>query len=317
MRRSRMRISRRFTRMNAEKDLLALGVFGRSAGLGERVARLLECGREFSARVSGARLAASAAAMVVCTLAGGLAPRVIALAQEAHFEVTSVRRSASADRRWAYAFPPGGYKATNVTLHQLILSSYRVFDFQLEGSSGWIDSDRFDVEGKAAGNPDRQQILAMARQLLADRFKFKLHHETKQLPTYELAVAKGGIKLKEGKCVGEPSFQNPCGGTSLAARGEMRGREETMAGLAAALSGYLGRVVVDKTGLSGTYDWDLHWTPDETMPHGPGDAGDPPPDSSGPSLFTAVQEQLGLELKSSRGPVDVLVIDHAEKPDEN
>ena len=137
------------------------------------------------------------------------------------------------------------------------------------------------------------------------------------MPVYELTVAKGGVKFKEGKCVGEPGPSNPCGGVSGSRRGILMGRVTSVSDVAESLSATLGRVVVDKTGLTGNYDFDLHWTPDESVLRGLKDPDEPPPDLNGPSIFTALQEQLGLELKSAKDLVEMLVVDHVEKPRAN
>ena len=300
------------------EEMLALGMFGRGSRLGERVARLIERGREFSTVVSKGRIAASGFALILCAAVGALAPRMVAFAQEAKFEVTSVRPSQPGQRGWGFRFPsPDKYAANNVTLESLIENAYLMFDFQIEGAPSWAKSEHFDVEGKAEGKPDREQVRLMVRSLMEDRFKLATHRETRQLPLYEVTIARGGIKFKEGACEGQPGPQNPCGGTSFALRGEMKGRVITVQDFGDAFSQYLGRTVVDKTGLTGKYDFDLRWTPDDTMPRGPGDAGAPPPDPNGPSLFTAMREQLGLELKAAKGPVEMLVIDHVERPDAN
>ena len=146
----------------------------------------------------------------------------------------------------------------------------------------------------------------------------KSHWETRQLSIYELRTTKSGPKIKEGKCIGEPSPSNPCGGVSGSTRGQILGREAPIAQLALTLTGVLRRSVIDKTGLRGTYDFDLNWTPDDNLElKGPGDPDQPLPDPNGPSIFTALEEQLGLHLESTKGPVEILVIDHVERPSEN
>ncbi len=300
-----------------EREMLALGVFGRGSRLGERIARLLERGREFSTGVSGARMAVSTAMLLVCLMAGATAPRWIAFAQELRFEVASVRPNTSGK---GGAMGPylavGRVLGTNVSLGMLVERAYQVFPFQIEGGPNWVNSDRFDIEGKAAGTLSKEQAWQMLQGLLAERFKLALHWETKETSVYEMTVVKSGVKFKEGKCVGQPGPSNPCGGVS-GSRSTLMGRVTTVADVASTLAGLLGRVVIDKTGLTGKYDFDLHWTPDETAVKGPGDPDAPPPDPNGPSIFTALQEQLGLELRAAKGPVEMLVIDRAEKPDAN
>jgi uncharacterized protein (TIGR03435 family) len=171
--------------------------------------------------------------------------------------------------------------------------------------------------------------------LLADRLKLKLSHDSKELPVYALVVAKNGPKLQEAKPgdtypngIKAPDGK-PAGGAGMMRMGpgQLTGQGLPMESLAQLLSEQLGRTVLDKTGLKGKYDFTMTWTPDPNegmmrMGPGPGPGGPPNndaalPDSSGPSLFTAIQEQLGLKLDSTKGPVDILVVDHVEKPSEN
>ncbi len=223
---------------------------------------------------------------------------------------------------------PDGFSASNVTLKTLLTSAYGVKYDRISGGPGWTDSDHFDIEAKvvaadgATPHPlTREQSNLMLRSLLADRFKLVVHNETKELPIYELVIAKGGSKLQEAK----PGDSNPNGtkGPDAVARagmivmnmrpGQLKDPAMQLAALISWLSGQLGRPVVDKTGLTGKYDINLHWTPDP----GPGSDDATSTDSSGPSIFTAVQEQLGLKLVSTKGPVVTLVIDHVEPPTAN
>jgi uncharacterized protein (TIGR03435 family) len=232
------------------------------------------------------------------------------------FEVTSVKSNHSTDRRFGIAPSPGGrLRATNSTLRQLINAAYGIPDFRISGTTGWMNSDRFDIEAKAAGDPPREQMQRMLQILLADRFKLAVHRETRELPTYDLLVANGGPKFKEGKCVGQPGPQNPCGAFSGSA-GHFFARAAKISQLTLFLSTLESRVTVDKTGLTGEYDMDFTWTPVDP-PLGPGDPGQAPPDPNGPSIFAALQEQLGLRVEPSKGPVEILVVDGAEKPTEN
>src|SRR5579872_1572706 len=195
-----------------------------------------------------------------------------------------------------------------------------------------------------------EQLRLMVQSLLADRFKLTVRHETKELPVYALVVAKNGPKLQVAqetpptpdpppspepsqppgsKALGGRGISKALGGRGMMMRpGHFEGRSAAVSFLAHALSRQLGRTVLDKTGLKGVYDFTLDWTPDESqgrMFMGPKDANlgaggppaPPPPDASGPSIFTAIQEQLGLKLESTKGPVEILVIDHVEQPTEN
>ncbi len=203
-----------------------------------------------------------------------------------------------------------------IPLHLLIQLAYGATDFQIVGEPPWANSDGYDVTAKAEGNLNFEQMRPMLQSLLTDRFKLKFHRETKDLPVYELTVAKGGLKIapgKDGNCVEvEPNGPRPpfgskiCGGVRTG-MGSIEGFGVTMAKLAELLADRVGRTVIDKTGFIGTFNFRLVFTPDEP---GPATADDP-------SLFAASQEQLGLQLKSTKGPVEVLVIDHVERPSEN
>jgi uncharacterized protein (TIGR03435 family) len=264
-----------------------------------------------------------AASAVIAAMAE---PAVIAIAHStpvraqqpaSKFEVTSVKPNKSGVRRYDISPKGNRFVATNVTLFALVEWAYHIEAFRIVGDPSWMTSDHFDIEAKAEGNASMDQFRWMLQTLLADRFDLKLHRETRELPRYGLVVAKGGPKLKAGKCFGTPSPANPCGGTSGSTRGTLIGRATSMEVLAQALSGILTRDVLDRTRLGGVYDFDLTWTPDELARQGPGDADAPPLDVNGGSIFTALQEQLGLRIESEKGPVEVLVIDGAKKPTEN
>ena len=193
--------------------------------------------------------------------------------------------------------------ATNVTLKTLIQSAYGVKDFQITGGPRWLDGDAYDVSARAdaAGQLSNDDLKPMLQALLADRFRLKVHRETKEVSLYSLVVAKTGSKLREHTGPGGPS-----GGTLRdSGKVTMNAVKVPIAMLAENLGRVLGRTVVDNTGLTALYDFRLEWAQDQTA------------DATGPSLFTALQEQLGLKLESTRGPVEVIVIDSAEKASEN
>ena len=216
--------------------------------------------------------------------------------------------------------PGGRFEATGVPLKLLITEAYDVRDFQVSGGPPWIATDRWDLVAKADGVPDRipmGQFKPMLAALIEDRFQIKTHRETKELPIYALVIDKKGSKLQAN--AGEPGPQLRMG------RGQLIGKKIPMAMVAQQLSQQLGRTVVDKTGLTGDFDFTLNWIPDPGQgggffgpPPGPGGSeGSPPGDPNGPSIFTAVQEQLGLKLESEKGPVEILVLDKVERPTEN
>jgi bla regulator protein blaR1 len=236
------------------------------------------------------------------------------------FEVASVRRNISGAANRGSRVTPGGLSIGNMTLKDVVMWAYRIREFQLSGGPGWINSDQYDIEAKPPRNTDPQQQILMLQTLLHDRFSLELHRETKILPVYELTVAKGGIKLKEeGNCISlEPGKELEQGqkisetcGYNMLGRGRFDATSTSMVDLANYLFPVLGRQVVDKTGVSGRFPVHLTFIPDVAAV--PDDTRNP----DGPSIFTAVQEQLGLKLDSAKGPVDVLVIDHVERPSEN
>lgn len=250
-------------------------------------------------------IAAAALVSAIC----GQAPRA--------FEVASIKPTNTGDNRVAIMMQPGGrFNATNVTVKMLMQNAYGVRDFQIVGGPGWIGSDRFDITAKLEGDgPLQPDSLRPALQgLLEDRFQLKLHRETREMQTYALLPGKNGPKLQKSADEKAPGPQIRMG------RGQLSAKKVTMTILANQLAQQLGRSVVDKSVLTGEFDFELSWTPEigGGGPFGP-DAGGAPPavDSPGPSIFTAVQEQLGLRLESQRGPVEILVIDRLEKPSEN
>ena len=256
------------------------------------------------------------------------------------FEVASIKPDKSGTNMVRMMFRPDGLDATNVTLEMLIRLAYGIEEHQISGGPNWLKSDHYDIDAKMDSptadavhklNEDQRRRATehMLQVLLADRFKLAVHHDSKELSIYALVVAKNGPKLKEAK----PGDTYPNGikgpdgigraGLMRMGRGQLTGQALPLSALARLLTDQLGRTVVDKTGLSGNYDYTLQWTPDESQGgslRGPdtGPQGSAPSsDLSGPSLFTALQEQLGLKLESQKGPVEIYVIDHAEKPSEN
>lgn len=253
------------------------------------------------------------------------------------FEVASIKPDKSAIGMARLMFTPDGFSATNIQLKMLVSEAYGVRQDLLSGGPGWFDTARYDIEAKVAG-PDVAELRklsfdqrkSMFRPLLADRFKLKVHSETKTLAVYELVIAKNGPTLHEAK-PGDTyanGIKGPDGnahaGMMRMGPGEFTAQGIPIANFANMLSQQLHRTVLDKAGLTGQYDITLKWAPDEgtrPMPGGPGGsppgADNAPPQDSGPSIFTAIQEQLGLKLESTKGPVETLVIDHVETPSEN
>ena len=260
------------------------------------------------------------------------------------FEVASIKPNNSGDGRVMMQNQPGRFIATNVTLRVLIRQAYQLQDFQISGGPGWLNSDRFDINAKLpdgvrdSGPPAPGSgpgpLQLMIRALLAERFKLAVHNETKDSPIYALILARSDgrlgpeLKKSEANCDGagpgrgrggptpppgppQPGDRMPCG--IRIGPGNIAVGGSPLSQFANSLGMFAGRVVQDRTGLTGNYDFNLTWTPDQ-MPQRPPGAPDLPVDPNGPSLFTAVQEQLGLKLDSQRGPVELVVIDRAEKP---
>lgn len=256
--------------------------------------------------------------------AGFLCGITIVLGQAAPpaFEVATIKPNNSVDHRKMFGMMPGGrFSTSNVTLKELINFAYDLKDQQLSGGPGWVNTETFDIVAKPEGSPKPDQIKLMLQTLLADRFKLTMRRESKELSVYNLVVAKNGPKLTESK----PDTSGP-GGSPMRnmrmGRGQLEGQQMSMSMFAGVLSKFAGRTVLDKTGLTGSYDVKLEWTPEvgETQIGPPGDGpGGPGPasESSGPSLVTAIQEQLGLKLDAQKGPVEVFIIERVEKPTEN
>lgn len=215
--------------------------------------------------------------------------------------ITAMNNHFSADR-----FTLTGYAAKT-----LIEQAHSVKDYQVLNAPDWTRSERWTLEVKTTVPTNYQQKFQLLQPLLAERFQLKIHHETRTMPVYSLAVAKGGPKLRtpDPNERGYMMFGN-----------QIIGRKYDITMLARNLEGELNVPVVDKTGLTGIYDLDLKWTPDPARPdfgdvHNPAEL--PAPDPNRPGIFTAIREQLGLELKAEKRPVDVIVIDHIERPSPN
>jgi bla regulator protein BlaR1 len=258
------------------------------------------------------------------------------------FTAVSIKPNTSGDSRfnaneWT---PDGKFVAKNTTVNMLIRNLYPMPGGRMMGQPRWVNTDRFDIEAQADGQPDREQRRAMVRRLLADYFQLQLHNETQQLPIYALVlVTRDGttgprLRSSTPECVAaaealhsgtappprfggpsEPS-QVPCGGVS-SRTGTITARAATMEKIAGGFALLLGRVVVDQTGLTGHFDADVAFTPATVPPSPPptvrGGYGMAVP-FIGPAFFAAVEEQLGVRLDPQTGPVDLLVIDRVERP---
>lgn len=222
------------------------------------------------------------------------------------FEVAAIHPSDPNSRGSAMRFLPGGaVSITGMTIRNLIWLAWQLPPERVSGGPKWLDSDLYDIQARsAAGSPfsmeaQRPRIQA----LLADRFLLKVHRETKSSPVYVLTIAKTGLKMQEAK------------GSDPAANG--KGSITPWNLFVTDLSRRLGRPVIDKSGLSGAWFVNLEYSTDDGTPVGIGARIDPAQSSAGPSIFTAVQEQLGLKLDSAQAPVDTLVIDAVARPTPN
>jgi uncharacterized protein (TIGR03435 family) len=262
---------------------------------------------------------------------GGQSQNSAVNVQEFKYEVASIKPNKSGDNGHSSHTTDDEYRTSNATLVSLIRQAYglqigREFDDgRVIGAPGWADSDSYDVNAKMdisvadalkRLNPVERTVARqrMLQALLADRFKLVVHTETKELPVYSLTITKNGAKLHEANPgeTYEKAYKLPNGAPAGAglhsdAAGEITGQSVTTTDIARWLSRQVGRTVLDKTGLTGRYDFTLKWNPDDSETSG--DAGD--------SIYAAVQRQLGLKLDSGKGPVEIVVIEHAERPSGN
>ena len=238
------------------------------------------------------------------------------------FEIATIRPDTSGEQGAQLGPRPGGRLiGTNQTVRNLIRNAFNVQPDQLLGGPDWMDSDRFDIQAKAAdadlnekGMLSYPQFMLRLQSLLEDRFKMVTHWETRERPVYVLMVASAGklgpnLKPHTGDCNRPPgTAPSPsapatfCGTRFNPASGQVTGAGITMETFSRNLSGGTGRYIIEKTGLTGAYDLELAYTPDQSAT------------TTGPSLFTALQEQLGLRLDAQRAPIDVLVVDRVERP---
>jgi uncharacterized protein (TIGR03435 family) len=225
------------------------------------------------------------------------------------FEVATIKPAApNSDGHTHINYPPNDrFSATNITLLALMQWAYGMPEKQILDGPAWLASSRFDIQAEADIGDTMKSLTSeqgnelkrrMVQSLLAERFQLKLHSETRTLPAYDLVLAKGGSKLQASES----------GGKSVGVgRTHFNGQGLGMTSIAEELSKITGRVVVDKTGLDGRYDFKLLWTADDA----------PAADGDAPTLFTAIQEQLGLKLESAKESVPVFVIDHVDQPTPN
>jgi uncharacterized protein (TIGR03435 family) len=235
------------------------------------------------------------------------------------FEVASLKPSPPGGRGGGIRPAAGGqrYEATNCTVKTMIGVAYRVKDEQIVGGPEWLGTDRFDMEAKAEKASNGDELHVMLMNMLVERMQLKFHHDKNEMRMYALTVGKDGMKLTahEAANAGEPWIEQS---QPKFLHMKMKATSVSLDYFAFRLGLNLDLPVVDLTGVKGDYDFNLEYTRD--LPLGFPENGlvnGEPPDTSGSSIFEALRQRLGLELKAQRGPVDVIVIDHAEKPTAN
>jgi uncharacterized protein (TIGR03435 family) len=281
------------------------------------------------------RRSAALPAVALAAILGTASAPAQAPAPAPTFDVSSVKPNKDGGPSSVRVTPGGMLSVTNNTLRNIIRNAWNITNDQIVGGPEWIDTERFDITAKASKPFGQDEARAMLQALLAERFGLATHHETRELPVYLLVLARKdgalGPQMKKadvdcaalfaavtagGKMPERlPNGNLPCGISVRANQGQglVTGNGVAMEQLARNLVGGVGRIVVDRTGLAGYYDINLTFAADGPPP-APGAPAGPAPDSTGPSLFTAMQEQLGLKLDPGRAPISVLVIDHVQRP---
>ncbi len=284
-------------------------------------------------------------ALIAVFLAGFITPSVESqmrpLSSRPEFEVASVKVSKGDSTGPGVRITPGRLNIEDLTLHQLIVIAYKIRDFQISNGPAWINSERFDIDAKTECSNGADAMLQMLQALLEDRFQLRYHRETKEGAVYLITSAKNGSRLQAAHCVSFDPNNLPkqigmsdqergrqCGGISRSS-GTLDGNGMSIEdatgpafqSLTGQLSLVLDRPVINRTGLSGRFDVHLRWNADQALSAPQNETGNPnaspSSDQIGPSIFTAIQEQLGLKLEAGKGPVDNFVVDHVEKPSEN
>jgi uncharacterized protein (TIGR03435 family) len=297
-------VARAVADAGARVQMLGVAAVGR--GLPSRIRKIMTTvePRPVSRRCLACIAIACVAAAIASTM-GSLAHAQLA---SPAFDVATIKPNQSGEQGGMSGFEGSSYRGVNVPLMRVIRLAYSPIQ-EFTGGPGWIESDRYDILAKAEGTPTRPQLQLMLRSLLADRFKLVVHKETREKPAFALVLARSdgkpgpALRKSEVDCTPANRDKAPKGACGFrAGPGLITSRSATMEMLAAELI-MTGRLVVDRTGLTGTYELDLRWTPDEF--------------EAGAALVTALREQLGLKLEAIRAPVEVIVVDKAERPSAN
>ncbi|MBI2686544.1 MAG: TIGR03435 family protein [Acidobacteria bacterium] len=275
--------------------------------------------REIMTRRAGSRLTATRKVMLACAVAVAISvPFTVGIVQaqgQLSFDTASIRPSEPGQQNSRFNIVPGGgLNVSNVPVRNMIEIAYGVRSSQVMGGPSWLESSRYDIIArmdKADGpsdfasmsdadrNANEQRLQQRTRALLEDRFKLVVRRETREMPLLALTVAKGGLKMK-------PLPQDDKRPPNIRMnRGSLTAQRAPLSRFAQSLSHLVGQTVVDQTGIAGEFDFAMKWSPDNA------------PDADGPSIYTAIQDQLGLRLESKKGPVEVIVIESIEKPTEN
>lgn len=309
-------------RMSPANSVLATGIFGRRSRLRARIEGLLRHGREFSPAAARRTVGAAAVALAVLAAVGVMAPRWIAFAQQLQFEVVSLKRNTANGQIDGHPRRSGDLVMMhNTQMWSMLAYAYHIRGaYQVVGYKDFPDDWRwYDLEARIGRDATDNEVRLMMQAMLADRFKLKTHRETKEIPEYQLSLGKGKPKLQrpvagpmmtvtiEERKV--PTREGTCGGSLWNDGTHVICHNATIEKLIAALSGELQAPIADHTGLTGTYDLHMHYLPEKRKL-------DPNVELE-PTVEQAIAEQLGLKLEKGKGPVEVLVIDHMEKPSEN
>jgi uncharacterized protein (TIGR03435 family) len=272
---------------------------------------------KIQARAGAVLIALTICGFAVCSFSQAqtaVQPKVSAVPTPA-YEIVSIKPDKSGSPGQTFQDLPNGFRWTNLPVRAWVRNAYGVImDSQIVGLPGWANTEPYDIETKAdAETAEAWKKLTyrerwkreepMLQSLLADRCQMKVHREIRDLPVYDLVIAKGGLKMKEAAA--DEVDSETVSGVKMTAQGL------SVDSLVSVFSGMVGRMIVDKTGLGDKkFDFEVKWTPDDRR------AADNAADA-GPSFFTALEEQLGLKLVPSKGPVEVIVIDRIEKPSAN
>jgi uncharacterized protein (TIGR03435 family) len=292
-----------------------------------------------------ARVAAAAALLISAAPARAQSQSASTASPKREYEIISIKPTDPANRagRSGLLYTADGLTGHNVGVMALVRAAYEVENFQISGAPKWFDSEHYEIEAKMDAatadevrklGPEKSQTLRqqMMQALLADRFNFTAHQETKDVPIYSMVIAKGGSKLQEPKPDetyakgikgpdGQP-FKDAIFFSGRSPQITMMAQAASTSSLASVLAGRLGRPVIDKTGLTAKYDFSFPFAPDEvqstSVPSGsPSGLPTTAPDSNLPTLMVAIEEHLGLKLESGKGPAALIVIDRVEKPSGN